>query len=89
MQIVGHQLIHSWYSAETEMLKLFKNEANYIILWLKSVVHTVHFYPMMLTLNLEKETHDFQTWSKRNGKQLNCKVHRLDLRGLAFKNARR
>lgn len=90
MQIVAHQLIRSWYSVETEMLKLFKNEANNTILWLKPVVHTVHCYPMTRILNLEKEIGDFQTWSKRNGKQLNCKVHRLsDLRGLAFKNARR
>lgn len=72
MQIVGYPLIHSWCSAETEMLNLFKNEGNSIILSLKTVVHAVHCYPLMLKLNLEKETHDFQTWSKRNRKQLNC-----------------
>lgn len=46
MQIVGHQLIHSWFSVETEILKLFKNEANNTILWLKTVVQTVHCYPV-------------------------------------------
>lgn len=73
MQIVGHQLIHSWYSVETEMLKLFKNEANNITLWVKTVAQTVHCYPMTVIFSLEKEIDDFQTWSKRNRKQLNWK----------------
>lgn len=55
MQTVGHQLIHSWYSVETEMLKLFKNEASNIILWLKTVAQTVHCYPMTVILSLEKQ----------------------------------
>lgn len=59
------------------MLKLFKNEASNITLWLKTVVQTVHCYPVTLTLNLEKETDDLLTWSKRKKKQLNCQVHRL------------